>query len=79
MKNILHIGTVVEGPTEYLSARMTKKERKQTLVDEILADKKITGYSKKKYLQIQEVKSNKRKTFKDKHGNKRAKKVRALF
>lgn len=35
------IGTVIEGPTEYFSARLTKKQRKQTIVDEILADKQL--------------------------------------
>lgn len=35
------IGTVIEGPTEYFSGRLTKKQRKQTIVDEILADRKI--------------------------------------
>lgn len=30
------IGTVKEGPSEYFSSRMTNKERKKTLVDELL-------------------------------------------
>lgn len=30
------IGTVKEGPAEYFSSRMTNKERKKTLVDELL-------------------------------------------
>ncbi len=30
------VGTVKEGPAEYFSSRMTNKERKKTLVDELL-------------------------------------------
>lgn len=35
------LGTVIEGRTEFFSGRIPKKQRKQTLVDEILADKDI--------------------------------------
>ncbi|KAK9466852.1 Fcf2 pre-rRNA processing-domain-containing protein [Lipomyces arxii] len=50
-------GTVVEGPTEYYS-RMTKKQRKQTLADEILADQKSKDYFKRRYDEIQAVKTS---------------------
>lgn len=40
------IGTVIEGPTEYFSGRLTKKQRKQTIVDEILADRKIRYWNR---------------------------------
>jgi len=40
------VGTIIEGPTEYFSGRLKKKERKQTIVDEILADKRIRWVSK---------------------------------
>lgn len=33
---VRQIGTVKEGPAEYFSSRMTNKERKKTLVDELL-------------------------------------------
>ena len=59
MKNVLHIGTVIEGPHEFKSARLTNKERKQTITDEILSDMQIKDYSKRKYLEIQKEKSNK--------------------
>lgn len=61
---ILHTGTVIEGPAEYKSARLTNRERKQTLVEEILADKKIKDYSKRKFMEIQSEKTNKRKAYK---------------
>lgn len=32
----VQVGTVKEGPGEYFSARLTNKERKKTLVDELL-------------------------------------------
>lgn len=81
MGTILHTGTVIEGPSEFKSSRLTNRERKQSIVDEILADKKIKDYSKKKFLEIQAVKTNKRKTFRpDKKLKKSSnKKIRKLF
>lgn len=51
-------GTIIEGPTEFYSARLSKKERKQTLADEIMADNKAKEYFKKKYEEIQKVKTS---------------------
>jgi hypothetical protein len=34
---------VIEGPHEYKSARLKKAERKQTIIEELLGDKSITG------------------------------------
>lgn len=81
---ILHVGTVVEGPSEYKSARMTKKERKQSLVEEILSDSTIKNYTKRKFSEIQEKNSKKRgnlnKVKKGRMGqNKSAKKLRMLY
>ncbi|KAK9367646.1 Fcf2 pre-rRNA processing-domain-containing protein [Lipomyces kononenkoae] len=56
-------GTIVEGPTEFFSSRLTKKERKQTLADEILADEKAKAYFKRKYDEIQTVKTSGGKNF----------------
>ena len=64
IKNVLHTGTVIEGPSEFKSCRIPRKQRKTTLVDEILSDNALKSYSKKKYLEIQHQKSNKRKAFK---------------
>jgi hypothetical protein len=66
IKNVLHVGTVVEGSAEYRSSRLSNKERKQTIADEILADKGIRDYSKKTFLQIQQGKTKKRKAGKRK-------------
>jgi hypothetical protein len=38
---ILQVGTVIEGPGEYYSSRIPKKDRKKTLVEELLADDKF--------------------------------------
>ena len=67
---VLHVGTVVEGPSEYFSSRLSKKERKQTIVEEILGDKTLKDYSKRKYSEIQYEKSNKKKMFKTKKGKR---------
>jgi hypothetical protein len=55
------VGTVIEGVGEFKSARLTNKERKQTIVDEIMADSRLRNYSKRKYDEIQVQKANKRK------------------
>mmetsp|Transcript_18740 Transcript_18740/g.19497 ORF Transcript_18740/g.19497 Transcript_18740/m.19497 type:complete len:209 (+) Transcript_18740:22-648(+) len=60
---ILHRGTVIAGRNESKAQKMTRREQKQTLFEEIFSDKKVKDYSKRKYLEIQKEKSNKRKTF----------------
>ena len=42
------VGTIIEGPTEYLSSRLSNKERKRTFVEEVLADETSTGRDKRK-------------------------------
>ena len=61
---VLHVGTVVEGPSEYRSSRLTNKERKQTIVEEVLGDATLKDYAKRKYNEIQFQKQNKKKMFK---------------
>jgi Fcf2 pre-rRNA processing len=70
MGKVLHMGTVIEGPSEYFSSRLSRKERKQTIVEEILGDKTLKDYSKRKYSEIQIEKSSKKKMFKSKKGKK---------
>lgn len=70
MGKVLHVGTVIEGPSEYFSSRLSRKERKQTIVEEILGDKTLKDYSKRKYSEIQIEKSSKKKMFKSKKGKK---------
>ncbi|KAI9501976.1 Fcf2 pre-rRNA processing-domain-containing protein, partial [Coemansia spiralis] len=46
------VGTVIEGPTEFYSSRMTKKERRTNIVDELMADKQARDYFKRKVSEI---------------------------
>lgn len=47
-----HIGKVVDSPTDFYSGRLTKKERKRTIVDELMADAEFAKYNKRKYKEI---------------------------
>lgn len=42
------VGTVVDNATDFYSDRIPKKQRKQTLVDELLADEQFKKVNKKK-------------------------------
>ncbi|KAL6719573.1 dTDP-fucopyranose mutase [Lecanora helva] len=55
------VGRVIEGSTEYFGARLTGKQRKRTLVEELLASEASTGRFKTKYLEIQASKSSGKK------------------
>lgn len=54
------MGTLIEGPTEFYSARVARKDRKQTLVEEVLASDSNSKY-KTKYNAIQEKKMSGKK------------------
>jgi hypothetical protein len=59
------VGTIIEGPTEYFSSRLTNKERKRTFAEEVLAGEKANGRFKSKYREIQKGKvSGKRAHYK---------------
>ena len=55
------VGTIIEGPTEYFSGRLSNKERKRTFVEEILAQEKSDGKFKAKYNAIQKAKTSGKK------------------
>lgn len=55
------VGTIIEGPTEYFSGRLSNKERKQTFVEEVLAREKSGGRFKSKYEAIQAAKTSGKK------------------
>ena len=57
------VGTIIEGPTEYYTGRLTNKERKKTFVEEVLAQEEQTGRFKKKYNDIQKMKTSGKKAF----------------
>lgn len=57
------MGTVLEGPTEFFSGRIEKKDRKQTFVEEVLAGEQESGRFKGKYEELQGVKKSGRKRY----------------
>nr|KYP68881.1 rRNA-processing protein fcf2 [Cajanus cajan] len=73
---LLKVGTVVDSPLDFFSGRLTKKERKATLADELLSDQNLASYRKRKVREIEEqnrpagnekwkIKSNSRKWAKE--------------
>ncbi|XP_013928276.1 PREDICTED: deoxynucleotidyltransferase terminal-interacting protein 2 [Thamnophis sirtalis] len=46
------VGTIVDSPADFYHARIPKKERKKTIVDELLADSEFRRYNKRKYQDI---------------------------
>ena len=57
------VGTIIEGPTEFFSARIPNRERKRTLAEEMLAVEATTGRFKKKYNEIQASKTSGKKAY----------------
>lgn len=55
------VGTIIEGPTEYFSGRLSNKERKRTFVEEVLEREKSEGRFRAKYNEIQAAKSSGKK------------------
>ncbi len=64
MRVVLHEGTVIEGPGEYRSSRIVSKDRRLSIVDEVLYDKELLRYSKRKYEKIQTERNCKIKMYK---------------
>lgn len=54
------MGTVVDEGTDFYSSRLTKRQRKQTLVEELMADANIRQYNKRKYSEVQQKMRNKK-------------------
>lgn len=57
------VGTIIEGPTEFYSSRLTKKDRKQTILEEVIAQEQDSGRFKRKYNDISAVRSSGKKSF----------------
>lgn len=59
------VGTIVEGAGEFYSSRLTRKERKGTLVEALLQDEQKRSMFKNKYLKLQQKsQSGTRKNYK---------------
>ncbi|XP_019461697.1 PREDICTED: rRNA-processing protein fcf2-like [Lupinus angustifolius] len=73
------MGTVVDSPLDYFSGRLTKKERKATLAEELLSDQNLAAYRKRKVREIEEKNQpsgNEKWKIKGKNTRKRAKERR---
>ncbi|XP_077283061.1 deoxynucleotidyltransferase terminal-interacting protein 2 [Arctopsyche grandis] len=70
------VGTVMDSALDHHNVRLTKKERKRTIVDELLADAEFNKYNKKKYKEIIE---EKRKTTYKTYIKDKRKKSKALY
>ncbi|KAH7000049.1 Fcf2 pre-rRNA processing-domain-containing protein [Ilyonectria destructans] len=57
-----HVGEIIAGPTEFYSARLTRKERKGTLLEEVMSSHDGTKFSTK-YAGIQKQKTSGKKGF----------------
>ena len=55
------IGIIQEGPTEFYSSRLPKKDRKNTLLDEVLASEAMNNRFKSKYAKVQNTKTSGKK------------------
>ena len=57
------VGTVIQGPTEYFSDRVEKKDRKRTILEEVLAGERRAGRFGMKYRELQSKKTSGKKAF----------------
>ena len=53
------IGTIQDTAADFYTDRVAKKDRKQTMVDELLADAEFKKYQKRRYVEIIEDKAKK--------------------
>mmetsp|Transcript_7280 Transcript_7280/g.8345 ORF Transcript_7280/g.8345 Transcript_7280/m.8345 type:complete len:189 (-) Transcript_7280:139-705(-) len=52
LPKVFQVGTIIAGAADDRFSRLTRKERKTRFVDEILADQRITSYSKRVFREI---------------------------
>ena len=50
--SVVQVGTVIEGASEFYSSRLTKKERRTNLTEELMADQATLDYAKNKFLKM---------------------------
>lgn len=72
--SIVQLGTVIEGAAEYYSSRLTKKQRRANLTEEIMADPETSDWAKKKF-----KKMSREKTIEAQKRIGKAKKVKRFF
>lgn len=54
--SIVQVGTVIEGAAEFHSSRLTKKERRANLTEELMADPATLNYTKNKFKKMAQEK-----------------------
>src|ERR1700761_3305913 len=57
------VGTIVEGPTEFFSSRLSKQDRNRTFVEEALANESKSGRFKARYSDAQARKKSGKKDY----------------
>jgi hypothetical protein len=55
------VGTVIEGATEFYSSRLNKKDRKQTILEEVISQEQESGRFQRKYEDINKSKASGKK------------------
>ncbi|KAL8928027.1 MAG: hypothetical protein Q9208_002102 [Pyrenodesmia sp. 3 TL-2023] len=68
------IGTILEGPSEYYSSRISKRDRKRSFVEEVLAAEEGSRRFANKYNEIQISKTSGRRGYYDQLKQKRSRK-----
>jgi hypothetical protein len=63
LSKYFQVGRVIGGPAEFYSSRIPKKQQKNTIVEELLADDKFRKYHKRKYAELR-VNFSKKRRFK---------------
>lgn len=58
LPNRVQFGTVIVGAHEFYSARLTRKERKSRIIDEVLADERVMGYTRQRNRALHFSRSN---------------------
>jgi hypothetical protein len=58
LPKVFQVGTMIEGAHEFKSGRLTKKQRKETFADELMADSSFKHYAKQKFLDVQTTKGS---------------------
>ncbi|BFG14802.1 hypothetical protein CerSpe_010760 [Prunus speciosa] len=54
LNKYFQVGTVIESPLDFFSGRLTKKERKTTLAEELLSDHTLGNYRKRRVREIED-------------------------
>jgi hypothetical protein len=57
------VGTIIQGPTEFFSGRIAKKDRKKTFVEETMAIERQNRKFESKYRDIQGTKTSGKKAY----------------